>query len=518
MVRRQVWSTLCAGALLLFAASSHGQENRNARLGYAPFDGERTTWHDGFDRYDFVMDDGTGEITPIKAPDKEVAGFGIDDSLKDGKRRCVVVVPKQSAPGNPWSWRGCYWNHEPQTEVELLKRGFHIAFVAPDPRGQGKAWDMWYAFLTEKHGLSKQPAFIGMSKGGVNEYSWAVNNPEKVSCIYADNPAIYKEDFAKLDQLAAHDVPLLNIVGSLDFLYHADGHTVAIEDRYHELGGRITVMIKDGTAHHPHSLANPKPIADWIVENMKPSAASPPEFVDSSFRKTYYYSLENSYIPLPEEKTYATCRGPGFVDCYERYDATTPSQWNIGGIGIIVPKKPAPGLPWVLRCDRIERDAVVDQALLAKGFHVVIAPLTAQTGPALKDWNAAYKFLSDHGFSKKPALESAGSGAGEVYAWAIENPESVACVYAENPIMRSLTMPKVSLVDRLKPLAQAGVPLLHDCGSRDPWLNSETRAAEKRYKELGGQITVLIKEGQGHYPLAPQDVPQVVEFVAGHSQ
>jgi hypothetical protein len=106
MVRRQVWSALCAGAFLLFAASSHGQENRNARLGYVPFDGERTTWHDGFDRYDFVMDDGTGEITPIKAPDKEVAAFGIDVSLKDGKRRCVVVVlirppaGRKRQPGN----------------------------------------------------------------------------------------------------------------------------------------------------------------------------------------------------------------------------------------------------------------------------------------------------------------------------------------------------------------------------------------------------------------------------------
>jgi hypothetical protein len=68
-------------------------------------------------------------------------------------------------PGNPWSWRGQYWDHEPQAEVELLRRGFHVAFVTPDP---GKPWEAWYAYLTEKHGLSKRPAFVGMSKGGVN--------------------------------------------------------------------------------------------------------------------------------------------------------------------------------------------------------------------------------------------------------------------------------------------------------------------------------------------------------------
>src|ERR1700688_3963129 len=108
--------------------------------GQPPFEGEKTTWHGGFDRYDFIMDDATGAITPMKPPEKEAASYGIDATLKDGKRRCVVVVPKKAAPGYPWSWQGCYWNHQPQTEVELLNRGFYIAYVAPDSGRQGKAW------------------------------------------------------------------------------------------------------------------------------------------------------------------------------------------------------------------------------------------------------------------------------------------------------------------------------------------------------------------------------------------
>src|SRR5580700_7764544 len=32
---------------------------------YAPFDGEKSAWHDGFDRYDFVMDEQTLVITPF---------------------------------------------------------------------------------------------------------------------------------------------------------------------------------------------------------------------------------------------------------------------------------------------------------------------------------------------------------------------------------------------------------------------------------------------------------------------
>ena len=33
---------------------------------YVPFDGEKTTWHDGFDRYDYLMDETTFAVAPFK--------------------------------------------------------------------------------------------------------------------------------------------------------------------------------------------------------------------------------------------------------------------------------------------------------------------------------------------------------------------------------------------------------------------------------------------------------------------
>jgi hypothetical protein len=74
------------------------------------FNGEKSTWHEGFDRYDFIMDDATLEITPFKKPDKEK--FNIGDP-PPGKHRCILIAPKSPAAGNPWSWRGCYWDHQP---------------------------------------------------------------------------------------------------------------------------------------------------------------------------------------------------------------------------------------------------------------------------------------------------------------------------------------------------------------------------------------------------------------------
>ena len=113
-------------------------------------------------------------------------------------------------------------------------------------------------------------------------------------------------------------------------------------------------------------------------------------------------------------------------------------------------------------------------------------------------------------------LEGAGGAAGEAYAWAIENPDKVACVYGENPVMRS-HMAKTQPLDNLAPLAKAGVALMHVCGGLDPWLNDQTRVAEKRYKELGGQITVIVKEGEGHYPLAPKSLKPVVDFITARA-
>jgi pimeloyl-ACP methyl ester carboxylesterase len=470
------------------------------------FDGEKTAWH-GFDRYDFLMDQSTFAVKPIKAAPDERSG--IKGDVK-GQWRCIVVVPKQAAPGNPWSWRGCYWDHEPQTEVELLKRGYHIGFVMTDP---GKPWDAWYAFLTEKHGLSKKPAFIGMSRGGVNEFMWATANPDKVSCIYADNPAIRPESLQKVGELAKNDVPLLHICGSLDFLLQQ--HSLAVENVYHQLGGRITMMIKEGVAHHPHSLRDPRPIVEWIVQNVDRAADTPPAYVGKRFTKSYYYSNDDSYTLFPKENTYVTCRGPSFTECYERYDVKTDSPWGITAMTVVVPRSVAAGKPWVFRADRIGRDTeVIDLALLARGFHIVAIPVTAQSGPVREKWDAVYKQLTDNGFSSKPVMEGAGTAAGEAYAWAIENPDKVSCVYGENPALRSL-MSKKPLLDHLGPLAKARVPLLHVCGSLDPWLNDQTRVIETRYKELGGPMTVIIKEGEGHYPLAPRDPKAVVDFITG---
>jgi hypothetical protein len=490
-----------AGAVLAAGPATQATDNVPAA-----FEGEKTAWH-GFDRYDFLMDEQTLDIKPIKAqPDEK---DGISHQVQ-GQRRCVIVIPKTAAPGNPWSWRGCYWDHQPQTEVELLKRGFCIGYVESSATLKpGRQWEAWYEFLTGKHGLSRKPSFVGMSRGGEYAYIWATTHPDEVSCIYADNPGGNPDILMKLGELATNDVPLLHVCGSIDPILGK--FTLPMENIYQQFGGRITVMIKEGRGHHPHSLRDPQPIADWIEQNYKPVNIATPAFVKGKFTRTSFYSAENSYRDFPKEGTYVTCRGPGFTECYDRY--AFGLQGVEGTINVIAPKTAAPGTPWVFRADFVKRDAAVDLALLAKGFHIVTGPVPYNyDGPLTSAWNTVYQHLTDCGFSRKPVMEGDGEAAGEAYAWAIENPDKVSCIYAENPVMHS-NMAKTQPLDNLAPLAKAGVPLLHVCGSLDPWLADNTRVVEKRYQELGGQITIIINEGEGHYPLGPKDAKTVVDFI-----
>ena len=318
------------------------------------------------------MDEETLAVEPFKRDENE--RFGVKSPPK-GKRRCIVVVPEAAGARQTVVLAGVLLGPRAPDRSRAAARGFHIAFITPDP---DKTWDAWYAYLTEKHGLSKKPAFIGMSKGGVNEYDWASVNPDKVSCIYADNPAIRPGSLRQARRAGPARRPSAEHLRK-SRLSCWTRHTLAIESRYRQLGGRITVMIKEGAAHHPHSLRNPKPIADWIEKNVRPGRRS------TRFRRRDVHQVVVLQLCRIVQKAQGredlrtSAAGPGFTECYDRYDATTKSQWGITGMAVIVPQTVGAGKPWVFRADRIGPDsAAVDLALLAKGFHIVDRPRSSR--------------------------------------------------------------------------------------------------------------------------------------------
>jgi pimeloyl-ACP methyl ester carboxylesterase len=255
--------------LLLLSLNCDAQLDR-------PFDGEKSDFH-SFDCYDFTR-----------------AGAA-----------CKVVVPKQVAEGRPWIWRARFFGHEPQLDIALLEKGFHVAYCdVADLFGAPAAvarWDEFYKFLVEEKGFHRKPALEGMSRGGLIIYNWAKKNPDKVSCIYADAPvcdirswpsgkgqiwqqcllAYGLQDEAEvqafrgnpidgLGALAKAKVPLIHVVGDADDVVPVKDNTAILEKRYKALGGEIQVIHKPGVGHHPHSLKDPTPLVDFITRHVKP--------------------------------------------------------------------------------------------------------------------------------------------------------------------------------------------------------------------------------------------------------
>ena len=77
----------------------------------------------------------------------------------------------------------------------------------------------------------------------------------------------------------------------------------------------------------------------------------------------------------------------------------------------------------------------------------------------------------------------------------------------------------MSPIYKLKPIADAGIPILHVVGAADKVVpvNENNEIIEKKYKELGGSIHVISKPGIGHHPHALKDPRPIVDFILKNS-
>ena len=275
-------------------ASDHRAILAVLELKLAPFPRAVSDWH-GFDRYDF-----------------EVDGKGV-----------VVVVPEDAAAGRPWAWHGEFFGHKPEPDVELLKAGFHIVYLrVPDMLGSPRAvghWNACYRAMTEEHGLASKVALVGLSRGGLYCYNWAIANPDKTACIYADAAVcdfkswpggmgagvgsprdweLVMEQWGFASEADAHayggnpvdnlrplaeaGVPLLHVFGDADDVVPWEENTGLVAERYEQFGGRIDLIRKPGVKHHPHGLDDPGPIVEFIRRHATPPPGSREVSIESA--------------------------------------------------------------------------------------------------------------------------------------------------------------------------------------------------------------------------------------------
>ena len=246
------------------------------------------------------------EALPLPVQTRNFHGFEMKDSLLDSVLY-RIVMPRHTARGRPWVWRARFFGHEPQTDIALLERGYHVVyydvaglFGAP---GAVQRWDRFYGWL-QPAGLAQRAALEGMSRGGLIIYNWALLNADKVCCIYGDAPVLdirswpggkghgrgspadwqecmkvygfateeeaLESRVSPLDhaaEIAGLGFPMLHIVGDADDIVPVDENTGPFEKIIQDHGGRITVIHKPGIGHHPHSLPDPEVIVHFITQS-----------------------------------------------------------------------------------------------------------------------------------------------------------------------------------------------------------------------------------------------------------
>ena len=157
-------------------------------------------------------------------------------------------------------------------------------------------------------------------------------------------------------------------------------------------------------------------------------------------------------------------------------------------------------------------------------------------------YTAFYQHLvQTRGLSKTPCLLARSRGGLMLYNWAAEHPEAVACIAGIYPVCNLNSYPGVknacrafgmsaeqlassltehNPIDRLKPLADARVPIYHLHGDSDTVVPLEKNSGElaQRYQQLGGEITLNVIEGQGHNMWPGWfKCGELVDFVISHA-
>jgi pimeloyl-ACP methyl ester carboxylesterase len=118
-------------------------------------------------------------------------GYARRDFDVDG-RACILIEPHAPAAGKPWIWRTEFFGVEPQADLELLARGFHLAYMnVQNMYGAPVAldhMDRFYDYVVQQLKLSPKVTLEGFSRGGLFAFNWAARHPDRVACIYVDAP------------------------------------------------------------------------------------------------------------------------------------------------------------------------------------------------------------------------------------------------------------------------------------------------------------------------------------------
>ena len=206
--------------------------------------------------------------------------------------------------------------------------------------------------------------------------------------------------------------------------------------------------------------------------------------------------------------------------------------------------------PWIMFApafmESYPRQAIYEymfSRLLANGFTICGMDVGDTWGApeSRKQYSEFHNYMVERfGLDAKVCLMPQSRGGAMLYNWAAEHAGNVLCIAGIYPVCdisnwseriaplygitneEFLSTPgNHNPIDRLRPLAEAKVAIMHIHGDEDEAVPIETNSLElaRRYESLGGEVQIIVVNGKGH-----AEIPEIfnrddlVDFLLNQAQ
>ena len=224
-------------------------------------------------------------------------------------REAILIFPPEGVEKTDrWVLKTEYFDAFPDTEREMLRHGWHRAFLRGRERCGTKAELLvklaFADHLEKSFGLSRRFVPIGMSCGGLQAIKLAALAPDRIPVLYLDAPVVsfmswpfnlgaYPSRAGEREQrellesygmtraeffltfrdhpydhiptLVANGIPIVMVYGDADESVPYEDNGRFVERAYRDAGLPFFAFCKPGCGHHPHGLADPTPVVDLLL-------------------------------------------------------------------------------------------------------------------------------------------------------------------------------------------------------------------------------------------------------------
>lgn len=219
-------------------------------------------------------------------------------------RPAILVCPRSSCEGNKWLFKTEYFGAFPSFELDMLERGYHLAYLTNKTRWHDEtdddAKEAFCEFLHREFELHTKCVPVGMSCGGMLAVYFAAKYPQRIAALYLDAPVLnllscpagvgiagnelYKEfvehtgmtiselinyrnhPIDHIDSLLTYKIPVFLVAGDSDKVVPYVENGRPFYEYYRQNGGDIFSIVKPGCDHHPHGLEDNTPLIEFVTK------------------------------------------------------------------------------------------------------------------------------------------------------------------------------------------------------------------------------------------------------------